>query len=95
MFFDLSRWLRDGRAAYRSANNVICVYESVSLVYIHNVIDRTASRELHSGHDWEWLKTAVQENRLQVTSNGQWIPNQEAVERITLTPQMQSAVTLA
>ena len=66
---------------------MICVYESVSLVYIHNVIDRNANRELHSAHDWKLLKAAVEENRLQVTSNGQWIPNQEVALRITLTPQ--------
>ena len=33
------------------------------------------------------LKTAVQANRLQVTSNGRWLTNQEASERITLIPQ--------
>ena len=67
----MSLWLKDGRAAYRSANTVIFVYDSVYLVYIHNVIDRNTNRELHSEHDWTWLNTAVQDNILQVTSNGQ------------------------
>jgi len=82
----MNRCLRDG-TAYRSAHNVICVYESISLVYMHSVIDRNANKELLAEHDGEWLKTAAQENRLQVTSNGRWLTKQEASELITLTPQ--------
>ena len=44
IFFDLKQWLRDGRDAYRSANNAICVYEAIPLYYIHNVIDRHADK---------------------------------------------------
>ena len=44
--FNLKQWLRDGRDAYRSANNVICVYETIPLYYVHNVIDRHADKEL-------------------------------------------------
>ena len=56
MFFDLKQWLRDGRVAYRSANNVVCVYEAIPLTYIHNVIDRHAGKELLAEDDWPWLK---------------------------------------
>ena len=49
----------DGRYAYRSANNDICVYETISLYYFHNVIDRHADKELFADYDWHWLKSAV------------------------------------
>jgi len=55
-----------------SANNVICVYEIIPLCYVHNVIDRPADRELHADNDWYWLKAAIQANRLDVTSSGEW-----------------------
>jgi hypothetical protein len=48
--------LKDGRVAYRSDNNVVCVYEAIPLTYSHNVIDRNSNRELLVEHDWEWLK---------------------------------------
>ena len=57
------------------------------MVYIHNVIDRNANEELLAEYDWEWLKRAVQANKLQVTSDGRWLANQDACEQITLTPQ--------
>ena len=38
IFFNLKQWLRDGRDAYRSANNVICVYETIPLYYVHIAI---------------------------------------------------------
>ena len=46
IFFNLREWLKDGRVAYRSANNVVCVYEAISLTYIYKVIDRTYNKEL-------------------------------------------------
>ena len=46
IFFNLKHWLRDGRDAYRSANNVVCVYETNSLYHVLNVIDRHADKEL-------------------------------------------------
>ena len=42
IFFDMKKWLKGGRAAYRSANNMVCVYDAISLVYIHSVIEGTA-----------------------------------------------------
>jgi hypothetical protein len=67
---------------------VICVYEAIPLTYIHNVIDRNANRELLAEDDWRWLKkTAVQANRLEVTSSGLRLANQEPAEQISLTPQ--------
>ena len=72
IFFNLKQWLRDGRDAYRSANNVICVYETIPLYYARNVIDRPADKELFADDDWYWLKAAVQANRLDVTSSGEW-----------------------
>ena len=41
IFFNLGDWLKYGRAAYRSANNVVCIYEAIPLTYIYSVIDRT------------------------------------------------------
>ena len=37
-------------------------------------------------YDWEWLKSVVQANRLEVTSNGLWLA-QEPEHQISLTPQ--------
>ena len=37
-------------------------------------------------HDWEWLNTAVQANKLEVTSSSLWLTNREPTERISLTP---------
>ena len=68
--FNLKQWLRDGRDAYRSANNVICVYETIPLYYAHNAIDRYADNELVANDDWHWLKSVVQANKLEVTSAG-------------------------
>ena len=59
---NLKHWLRDGRDAYRSTNNVICVYETIPLYYVHNVIERHADKELFADDDWHWLKSAVQAN---------------------------------
>ena len=73
IFFNLKQWLRDGRAVYCSANNVICVYESIPLTYIHNVIGRHADKEILAEDDWPWLKSVVQANRLDVTSSGLWL----------------------
>ena len=64
-FFDLKNWLIYGRAAYRSANNVVFVYEAVPWTYIYSVIDRTYNKELLAEYDWDWLKRAVQANKLQ------------------------------
>ena len=83
----LKHWLRDGRAAYRSANNVICVYAAIPLTYIHNVIGRHADKELLTDDDWPRLKSAAQANRLEVTSSGLWLTPQESVVQISLTPQ--------
>ena len=72
IIFDIRQWLIDGRDAYRSANNVICVYEIIPLCYVHNVIDRPADKELRADYDWYWLTTAAQSNILDVTSSGEW-----------------------
>ena len=95
IFFNLRQWLKDGRAAYRSANNVVCVYEAILLTYIHNVIDRNSNRELLAEHDWEWLKAAVQANRLEMTSTGRWLANEESAEQISFDASGQSKITLA
>jgi len=87
MSFNLKQWLRYGRDAYRSANNVICVYEAIPLTYIHNVIDRLADKELVADDDWHWVKSAVQSNKLEVTSAGFWQAPQESSTQIALTPQ--------
>ena len=70
ILFNLNDWLTDGRAAYRSANNVVCVYEAVPLTYMYSVIDRTYNKELFVEYDWFWLEQSVQANKLQVTSDG-------------------------
>jgi len=72
MFFNLKQWLRYGRDAYLSASNVVCVYETIPLYYVHNVIDRPVDKELLADDDWYWLKAAVQANILDVTSSGEW-----------------------
>ena len=46
ILFDLIRCLRYGRKAYRSANNVICIYEDMSTSYIRHVVDQSHGREL-------------------------------------------------
>ena len=87
IFLNLAQWLRDGRDAYRSANNVICVYETIPLYYVHNVIDRRADKELSADDDWHWLKSAAQANKLDVTSAGLWQdPNKSSVQT-DLTPR--------
>ena len=63
MFFNLTEWLKAGRAAHRSANNVVCVYEAIPLAYIYSVIDRTYNKELLEEYDWAWLKDALQANK--------------------------------
>ncbi len=87
MFFDIRQWLRDGRDAYRSANNFICAYEIIPLRYVHNVIDRPADKELLADCDWYWLKAAVQPNILDVTSSGEWQDPKKSPVTISLTPQ--------
>ena len=42
--FDLRLWLRQGRPAYRSQNNVICVYEDILMSYFRNVIDKRSDK---------------------------------------------------
>ena len=86
IFFNLKQWLRDGRDAYRSANNVICVYEAIPLYYIHNVIDRHADKELFADDDWHWLKSAVQANKLELTSAGLWQDPHVSTTQVALTP---------
>ena len=61
---DLRKWLEDGRATYRSTNNVVCVYETVPLNYSYNAIDRTYNKELHAEHDWEWLKKSSSDQQV-------------------------------
>ena len=68
-------------------NHVVCVYEAICLIYVHNVIDRNANKELLAEYGWGWLKTTVQANKLQVTSDGRWLADQDASEQIALTPQ--------
>ena len=87
MVFNLKQRLRRGRDAYRSANNVICVYEAVPLYYIHNVIDRHADKQVLADDDWHWLKSVVQTNNKEVTSAGSWQYPQESMTQIALTPQ--------
>ena len=57
---------------------MVCVYEAMSFIYSHKVIEGYANKKLLAEYDWEWLKTAVQANKLQVTSNGRWLSNQQA-----------------
>ena len=59
ILFNLKQWLRDGRDAYRSANNVICAYDAIPLFYVHNVIDRHVDKELLADDYWPWLKSVV------------------------------------
>ena len=87
IFFNLKQWLRDGRDAYRSANNVICVYETIPLYYVHTVIDRLADKDLFADDDWHWLKSAVQANKLDVTGAGLWQDPKESSVQLALTPQ--------
>jgi hypothetical protein len=87
IFFNLKQWLRDGRDAYRSANNVSCVYETIPLYYVLNVIDRHADKELFADDDWHWLKSAVQANKLDVTSAGLWHDPKEPSVQLALAPQ--------
>ena len=95
IFFDLRQWLTDGRAAYRSANNVICVHETIPLTYIYSVIDRTYNKELLAEHEWNRLQQAVQANRLQVTSDGRWLADPAAIEQITAHPTRYSEIDIA
>ena len=69
-FFDLIRWLRDGRKANRSANNVIRVYEDISTSYMRHVVDRSLGRELYSEYSNLAILRRVLEIALGVTSEG-------------------------
>ena len=79
--------LRYGRYAYRSSNNVICANETIPLYYVHNVIDRHADKYLFADDDWHWLKSAVQANKLDVTSASLWQYPKESSVQIALTHQ--------
>ena len=67
IFLRFTQWLRDGRDAYRSANNVI---------------GRHADKELFADDDWHWLKSAVQANKFNVTSAGLWQDPKESPVQI-------------
>ena len=73
--------------ANRSANNDICVCETIPLYYVHNVIGRHADKELFADYDWHWLKSAAQANKLDVPSSGKWQDPKESSMQIALTPQ--------
>ena len=44
-------------------------------------------KEFLADDDWHWLKSAVQANKLEVTSAGLWPTPQESSAQIALTPQ--------
>ena len=48
MFFNMFRWLKAGRAAYLSANNVVCIYEEVPIAYLDYVVGKSLNQELHN-----------------------------------------------
>ena len=85
IFFNLKWWLREGRPAYRSANNVICIYESVPMPFLLYVVDKRLGRELRSDSPNVNLMTDVQSDCLGVTTDGSWAET-PAHSRITLTP---------
>ena len=95
ILFNLEQWLRDGRAAYRSANNVICVCAAIPLTYINNVIDRHVDKELLAEDNWPWLLSAAHANKLEVTSAGLWLTPQFVCCTDFLDTTRQSETSLA
>ena len=65
----------------------MCVYATIPLYYVHNVIDRHADKELFADDDWHWLKSAVQANKLDVTNAALWQDPKESSVQIALTPK--------
>ena len=84
MFLNSLWWLREGRPAYRSANNVICIYEEFPISYLDYVIEERFNQELCSDSPNTDLLARVQEDRLGVTADGLWAMS-SAHERIQLT----------
>ena len=62
MFFDLFKWLRHGRGAYRSAKNVICIYEEVQISYFNYVVEKALKRKLHNDVVNREIRDCVQHN---------------------------------
>ena len=56
-------------------------------LYVHNVIQRHADKELFADDDWHWLKSVVQANKLDVASAGLWQDPKESSVQLALTPQ--------
>ena len=48
MLLNMFRSIQAGRAAYRSDNNVICMYEEVPNSYLDYVVDKSRDQELHN-----------------------------------------------
>ena len=84
-FVNLFLLFREGRAAYRSANNVICVSEEAPLSFITYVVDKARNEYLHVEHRDQWILQAVQNDSLEVTSDGLWAD--PATTQINLTPR--------
>ena len=83
--FDLRLWLRQGRPACRSTNNVLCMYEDVPRSFFLYVIDKWFSRELYNDSTNHSLVKNVHEGRLGVEADGSFTRN-PAHARITFTP---------
>ena len=75
---------REGRAAYRSANNVICIYEEVHTSYLGYVEGKARKWELFRESPNKWILDCVREDRLGVTREDLW-PDAPAHETIRLT----------
>ena len=71
---NLLRWLREGRPAYRSTNNVVCVYvcvyEDVHSSYFNYVGEKFLNRELHNDSPNQRIIDCVQEDCLGVAGDG-------------------------
>ena len=83
--FDLRLWLRHGRPAYRSKDNVICVYEDIPLSCFRNAIDKRLDRKLLTDSANSHLLKCVQEDCLGVEADGSF-SRTLAHTRIRLTP---------
>ena len=70
--FDLNKRLSEGRAAYRSANNVRCIYEEVPTTYLHNVVDKARSLELFNESPNQWMLDRARAYHLGITGEGVW-----------------------